>query len=181
MSYPTSFFLQLGVISYTQQPTVTLINQEDIHSGCMRRCFTSRRRRAGDRYGTHNCAKLREGLLSVFRAVQHSLGLRDLGSLRALHGTFLFEGLTRLLGHGLPGRFIRHRGPFSMGAWVVPVQRAYTPSARPARICGPAQPFEGVVARREIRAAERDGRSGVEVRSDTVRWLIRVWRCSHAP
>src|SRR5262249_50901198 len=48
--------------------------------------------------------------------MQQSLGLRDLGGLGALCGTFLFQRLTRLLGYSLAGRFIRHRGPSILGA-----------------------------------------------------------------
>ncbi len=56
-----------------------------------------------------------QGLASALLGVQQSLGLRDLGGLGALRGTFLFQGLTRLFGHSLPGGFVRHRGPLILG------------------------------------------------------------------
>lgn len=52
--------------------------------------------------------------------MQQSLGLRGLVGLAALRGSFLFQGLTRLLGHSLPRRFIRHCGPLILGACIGP-------------------------------------------------------------
>ena len=52
--------------------------------------------------------------------MQQSLGLRGLVGLAALRGSFLFQGLTRLLGHSLPRRFIRHYGPLILGACIGP-------------------------------------------------------------
>ena len=42
-------------------------------------------------------------------------------ALCALVRTFLFQRLTGLLGHSLPGGFIRHRGPLMWGPVLVPV------------------------------------------------------------
>jgi len=67
---------------------------------------------------------------SAFLGMQQCLSLRDLGGLGALRGALLFQGLTRLLGHSLPGRFIRHRRPLIWGPVLVPVPRVYAPSAR---------------------------------------------------
>jgi hypothetical protein len=74
---------------------------------------------------------------------QQAVGMRGFGRLGALHRTFLFQGLSGFLGHRLPGRFIRHRGPLVRGPVLVPVVPVYAPSAcRPPAdpVCDAVEP-----------------------------------------
>ena len=80
---------------------------------------------------TRSCAvelAVRGGYASTFFGVQQSLGLRGLDNLVTLRGAFLFERLARLLGHSLPRRFIRHRGPLISGACFGPGSQIVRPS-----------------------------------------------------
>jgi len=64
---------------------------------------------------------------SAVLGMQQGLRGRGIGGLRPLRGTFLFQGLSRFLGHALSRRLIRHGTPLNLGAWVGPG----SPSVRP--------------------------------------------------